>query len=71
MKTMCKNQFCKLLGRIWLGGYEKQLIDYIMNVGRYELGASLIDRLLTGWTGWRGIKNCGILQNEDRGYFES
>ena len=68
---MFKEKFRQLLSRIWYGGKQKQPIDRIMSVGGYELGASPIESLLTGWTGWRDIKNSGIFQNEDCGYFES
>jgi hypothetical protein len=68
---MCKEEFCQLLGRIWYWGKQKQPIGFIMGVGRYELGTSHIESILTGWTGGRGIKNGSILQNEDCDYFES
>ena len=68
---MFKEEFCQLLSRIWYGGKQKQPIGRIMSVGGYELGTSPIESLLTGWTGWRDIKNSGIFQNEDCGYFES
>ena len=42
-----------------------------MSVGGYELGTSLIESIVRVGTGWRGIKNGGILQNEDCDYFES
>jgi hypothetical protein len=67
---MYKEEFCKLLRRIGLRGYQKQPIDRIMGVGIHELGTSLIESLLARWTGWRGKKNGGILQNEDRGYLK-
>ena len=68
---MDKEKFCQLLSRIWYRGKQKQSIDRIMSVGGYELGTSLIESILTGWTGRRGIKNGGIFQNEDCDYFES
>ena len=42
-----------------------------MSVGGYEFGTSHIESIPTGRTGWRGIKNGGIFQNEDCDYFES
>jgi hypothetical protein len=39
-----------------------------MSIGKYEFRTSLIESLLTRWTRWRGKKDGGILQNEDRGY---
>ena len=68
---MRKDKFCKLLSRIWLRGKQKQPIDRIMSVRRYELRASLIESLLTSGTGWRGKKDGSILQNENCNYFES
>ena len=68
---MHKGEFYELLNRIWFGGWQKQLIDRIISAGRYELGTSLIQSLLTSWMGWRGKKNAGILQNENCGYFGS
>ena len=66
-KTMCKEEFCQLLSRVWDWGKQKQPIGRIMSVGGYESGTSLIESILKGWTGWRDIKNSGILQNEDCG----
>ena len=68
---MHKGEFYELLSRIWFGGWKKQSIDRIMSIGRYELQTSLIQSLLTGWAGWRGKTNAGILQNENCGYFGS
>ena len=68
---MNKEEFCQLLSRVWYWGKQKQSIGYIMSVGGYELGTSHIESILTVGTGRRGIKNSGILQNEDRNYFES
>ena len=71
MKTIDKEKFCQILRRIWYSGKQKQPIGFIKRVGRYELETSLIESILTGWTGWRGIKNGSTFQNEDCDYFES
>ena len=60
-KAMHKDEFRKLLSRIWFGGWQKQPIDHIISVGRYELGTSLIQSFLTTWTELRGKKNGGVL----------
>ena len=58
---MNKEEFCQLLSRIWHWGKQKQPIGFIMSVGGYELRISLIESILTVGTGWRGIKDGGIL----------
>ena len=50
-KAMNKEEFRQLLSRIWYWGKQKQPIGFIMGVGGYKLGTSLIESILTGWTG--------------------
>jgi hypothetical protein len=42
-------------------------MDHIVSVGRFKSGTSLVQNLVKSWTGWGGIKDGGILQNDNCG----